>query len=56
MAQEKTSTELRITELQANHDRELRAMQAGFEGRLSALKRTMQAQNPNRKFAAAFNR
>jgi hypothetical protein len=40
MAQEKISTRRRIDALQANHDRELRAMQAAFEQRLSALERT----------------
>jgi len=39
VAQDKISTERKIVELQANHDRELRVMQAGFGQRLSALER-----------------
>jgi septal ring factor EnvC (AmiA/AmiB activator) len=46
MVQERTSTERKIAQLQANHDRELRAVQAAFEQRLSALERSTGAGAP----------
>jgi hypothetical protein len=46
MAREKAATESRIAELEASHQRDLRAMQTGFERRLSALEHSREAASP----------
>ena len=46
MARDKAATESRIAELEASHRRDLRAIQAGFERRLSAIEHARDGASP----------